>query len=314
MTGLPSIATRRAVPRLVNPPVFILGAPRSGTSLLYKILCLHPDVAWISNWNRLAPSIPELGALSRVSRHLPARRRAVWFGADSNAYVYGHRRPLADRLFPMPVEGEPVFVHCGLAEEVRSFDEIAATSVNGLRRTFDRLQRSCGGSTVVSKRIANNHRVPALLAAFPDARFIHLVRDGRVVAPSLRKVDWWPNCVVRWYGDTPTAWEESGRDPWEVAAREWVEELRAIERGLELVSSHQVLTVHYETIMSQPVDSLDEIASFAGLTLAPEWHAELAALELSVRSDVANGCPAPDALARVEQWQRPLLQQYGYVV
>jgi hypothetical protein len=30
-------------------PLFLVGVPRSGTTLLYKLLCLHPDVAYISN-------------------------------------------------------------------------------------------------------------------------------------------------------------------------------------------------------------------------------------------------------------------------
>ena len=89
--------------------MFVLGAPRSGTSLLYKLLCLHPDTAWISNWYRRAPGAPVVALLNRLGPRLPATRRRVWFGADAgNAYVYGGRRPLADRLFPMPVEGEPI--------------------------------------------------------------------------------------------------------------------------------------------------------------------------------------------------------------
>ncbi|MBV9253816.1 MAG: sulfotransferase, partial [Actinobacteria bacterium] len=34
----------------MEQPLFLVGAPRSGTSLLYKALCLHPDAAYISNW------------------------------------------------------------------------------------------------------------------------------------------------------------------------------------------------------------------------------------------------------------------------
>ena len=30
--------------------MFLLGAPRSGTSLLYKCLALNPGAAWVSNW------------------------------------------------------------------------------------------------------------------------------------------------------------------------------------------------------------------------------------------------------------------------
>src|SRR6266542_3077460 len=127
-------------------PLFIVGAPRSGTSLLYKLLCLHPRAAWISNWGRRAPGQPALAMLNRLAPRLPATRRRAWFGADGgNAYVYGRPRPLVE--------------------------------------------------------------------AFPRARFVNLIRDGRAVAYSLSRVDWWEDGVVWWYGQTPRRWREEGRDP-----------------------------------------------------------------------------------------------------
>ena len=35
-------------------------------------------------------------------------------------------------------------------------------------------------------------------------RFVVLVRDGRAVAESLSRVDWWETNHVWWYGGTPT--------------------------------------------------------------------------------------------------------------
>src|SRR5688572_23205538 len=63
--------------------LFLLGAARSGTTLLYKALCLHPDVAYISNWTRKAPAAPVLAVLNRLPPYAPATRRAVWFGPEA---------------------------------------------------------------------------------------------------------------------------------------------------------------------------------------------------------------------------------------
>ena len=104
-----------------------------------------------------------------------------------------------------------------------------------LRASFDRVRRFGGGNHVVSKRIANNRRIPLLARAFPDARFVHLVRDGRAVAYSLAEVDWWESEVVWWCGRTPPEWEAGGADPWELCARHWVEEVSAVDAGLEAV-------------------------------------------------------------------------------
>ena len=82
-----------------SAPLFIVGAPRSGTSLLYKLLCLHPQAAWISNWSRRAPGVAAVAGFNRVALRFPATRRSVWFGSDAaNAYVYGRRRALWERL------------------------------------------------------------------------------------------------------------------------------------------------------------------------------------------------------------------------
>src|SRR3569623_1924620 len=100
--------------RVSTPPVFLVGAPRSGTSLLYKGLCLHSEVAFVSNWVRKFPRVPQLSVLNRAARRFPEGRSRSWFSA-SNAYVHGRRRTLDRRLFPSPAEGEPFFNANGVA-------------------------------------------------------------------------------------------------------------------------------------------------------------------------------------------------------
>src|SRR6266498_5009042 len=113
----------------------------------------------------------------------------LWFGADGgNAYVYGRPRPLVERLFPMPVEGEPVYRRCGVGCGAAGVPE---RQVAELRRRLEAIQRWSGGDLLVSKRIHNNLRIPLLAEAFPRARFVNLIRDGRAVAYSLSRVDWW---------------------------------------------------------------------------------------------------------------------------
>ena len=41
---------------------FILGPARSGTTLLYKVLCLHPQVAFISNWRSRFAGLPAVAS------------------------------------------------------------------------------------------------------------------------------------------------------------------------------------------------------------------------------------------------------------
>ena len=65
----------------VERPIFILGPPRSGTSLLYKTLAVHPDLAWFNrNFKRL-PEWPRLARFLTAVRNrpdVPQESSVVW--------------------------------------------------------------------------------------------------------------------------------------------------------------------------------------------------------------------------------------------
>jgi omega-hydroxy-beta-dihydromenaquinone-9 sulfotransferase len=294
----------------VAPTAFVVGPARSGTSLLYKTLCLHPDVAYISNWVARY-GWPWLAVLDRVPRLVPREATKLWFGADSNAYRYGRRRPWLERAFPTPVEGEPVYGRAGIARpggSARPRDDPAAS----LRASFDAIRSFGGGSCVVSKRIANNLRVGLLADAFPDARFIALVRDGRAVAASLSRVDWWLDSFVWWYGGSPRRWREGGGDPWEICARNWVEELARIEDGLASVASGQVLRLRYEDLVADPIPTLTRVAGFLGVAGDDRrWRSSLATLRFSDPGRWRQELDAP-TIERITRIQRDDLERYGY--
>jgi hypothetical protein len=289
--------------------VFLVGAPRSGTSLVYKTLCLHPDVSYISNWVRRAPSLPYLAVLNRAATHLPETRRKAWFGSGDNAYVYGRRRPLLERAFPMPVEGEPVYARAGVGVGATN----GRADLDRLRHSFDAVRRAGGGTAFVNKRIANNRRIRLLLDAFPDARFVEIVRDGRAVALSLANVDWWPDSVVWWCGMTPAQWAANGRDPWELCARTWVEELHATEHGMEHVPERQQLTISYEQLVRDPRTTLAGVALFAGLDPAVAGRDWLGGVTFPNRNEAWRERLDATAIATIEAIEGDDLRRHGYV-
>ncbi len=302
----------RSHPEAGAAPAFLIGPARSGTSLLYKALCLHPQAGYISNWVRKYPSAPGLAALNRLPRRLPGARRSVWFGSDSNAYVYGKARSTIERVFPMPVEGEPLFTRCGLTQYSWETEASPEQQRQALRKAFATLQRSSGTDVILSKRIAHNRRIPQLYRAFPEGRFVSIVRDGRAVAYSLSRVDWWEDDIVWWYGDTPRQWAAEGRDPWEICARNWVEELKAIEDGLALVPDSQQLAITYEGFVADPLAVLRRVADFAGLPASPQWEDELSRLSFPDRNETWSKKLDPDVAALVASIQGPALDRYGY--
>lgn len=272
---------------------------------------MHPDATFVSNWLARFPDRAGLARIDQLARRFPEARRRVWFGDDgANAYVYGRRRPLRDRAFPMPVEGEPFFAACGLPPVGDPPD--AERSAEALRRHVDRVADASGGSIFVNKRIANIRRIPFLAETFPGSRFVALVRDGRAVALSLSSVDWWPTHHVEWYGGTPADWAAAGGDPWELCARNWVEELQAMEHGLDRVAPSRVLRLTYEELIADPVELIESIARFAGFASSEDWHRDVTALSFPDRNERWRRALPPEALATIEEVQEVTLKEYGY--
>jgi sulfotransferase family protein len=292
-------------------PLFVVGAPRSGTSLAYRALSLHPQAAYISNWLGRKPRLPILSVLNRIPRRLPGLRSRYWFGEDSSdAYRYGTKRPLLERLFPAPIEGGPLFEACGLRD---AQPPVEAEQAASLRAAFAALTRYGGGTTVVSKRIINNRRLAFLAQVFPEARFISIVRDGRAVAYSLSRVNWWEESDLWWFGGTPRQWREQGGDPWEACARTWVEEVRVIESALAGMAPERVMRVSYEAMVANPLGELGRMARFGGLPESRTWSLSLQRLQYPNRNEGWRRNLEPAVVAQIEGTQSAELRRYGYL-
>ena len=294
-------------------PLFLVGVPRSGTTLLYKLLCLHPDAAYISNWMRTAPAVPALALANRLTPCFADTRRTTWFGADrANAYVNGEPMAWRKQLFPRPVEGEPFYRSCGIAVP----DSAGRPDMGRLQRLPGMLGAVCrygGGRVFVSKYLANNHHIPALAELFPSARFVSIVRDGRAVACSLSRVHWWPDLTVWWYGGTPGRWQAEGRDPWELCARHWVRELAVLEQGLAAVPAARRLEIRYEALVAEPLATMRQLAAFAGLADRRDWMQGLARLRYPNRYERAYSQLDPQVRGRIEAIQGDDLRRLGYL-
>jgi hypothetical protein len=86
----------------------------------------------------------------------------------------------------------------------------------------------------------NIRHTQTLLDLFPEARMIHIVRDGRAVASSLMRVDWGPNEVQE-------------------AAHFWVESLAHGFAAELLFGPERVMRVRYEDLVQDPGSTLKRL-------------------------------------------------------
>jgi len=69
-------------------------------------------------------------------------------------------------------------------DDVLDPDELTAERVKYIKNTIRRLASANNGEIVVEKTVSNSLRVPFVNEVFPDARYVHLIRDGREVTES----------------------------------------------------------------------------------------------------------------------------------
>ena len=149
-------------------PVFVVGCPRSGTTMLQLMLHAHPRIA-LPPENRFV---------------LPAYQRRHELGDLRDPH---HRRELA-RWFATT----PQFADLGLDERRMIEAVVAAPPTLGsaigtvLRLYAERFGKPRWGD----KRPAYLRHLPELLRMFPDAQIINIVRDGRDCVASLKEAPW----------------------------------------------------------------------------------------------------------------------------
>jgi omega-hydroxy-beta-dihydromenaquinone-9 sulfotransferase len=159
-------------------------------------------------------------------------------------------------------------------------------------------------------------RVGFLRALFPDARFVHIRRDGRAVANSWLNVDWagvrdgagqW-----RWgplQADQSARYEAAGRSPVALAAIAWEILMDAYDESLRL---EPALELTYEELCAAPIDVVRRLCDFCGLRLTPEFERDISKIEIRDTNDAWKRT-LPERDRRIlENVIAPALQRHGY--
>lgn len=203
-------------------PFFIVGSARSGTTFLRLTLNAHPEVAvppesrFVTELHHGREEVEVEDFLRRLAAH---KRFAAW-GLSIDA----------------------------VRAELHGLDRTRyAIAIDATYRAYTRRQ---GKSRWGDKTPRYIERIPEIAGLFPDARFIHLIRDGRDVALSYADVDFGPKNVAR-------------------AAKLWGDRVRAGLRDGRPLGGARYLEVHYTDLTEDTEGSLKDICSFLDLDFAP---------------------------------------------
>jgi hypothetical protein len=130
-------------------------------------------------------------------------------------------------------------------------------------------------------------RLGFLSEIFEDAKFIHVLRDGRAVANSLIQMEWWWG----WRGPDNWRWgslSPAQREEWQkynqsfivLAALQWKILMDAAERAKEHVKGADLLEIKYEQLCSDSIGVFKEVAQFSEVEWTSGFEKKLRKYEL----------------------------------
>jgi hypothetical protein len=188
-----------------------------------------------------------------------------------------------------------------------------------LRRFFER-RIAAQGRPVFLHHVTGWPRARLLHAVFPQARFIHVVRDGRAVANSWLQTSWWTGYQgpAGWYlGPLPEPyakeWEASGPSFVLLAGLGWKLLLDGFQAARVAIPPSQWLEVRYEDVLADPRGQIAAMLAFLGLQWTPEFEAGFSRYTFATgRREAYRRDLDPNQLALLEQSLAGHLQDYGY--
>lgn len=238
-------------------PILIIGAPGSGTTLLYQSLCCHRDLAYITH-NMLRAGIRKHGRL------VGDRRKTLLILQNLI-----HRDPASI----LPHEADAFWMTYFGYYDYRTENDYTEEMAAYFRKKVLQVQNLWGRSRFVNKNLQNSFRVRLLNSIFPDAKFIHIIRDGRAVAFSiLNKID----IAGDRFALFDVGFKDILGDKYKPDRSElynyglaWAEFVRK-GREANAVAQNRYYEVRYEKLVTEPYDELGNIVDFCEL----DWYSE----------------------------------------
>lgn len=229
--------------------VFIVGAPRTGSTLLYQILTNVIDVVYLSNFANLFYH----SLLTGMILH-----QKVFGARPHNSFVSDNGRT---RRWIDPSESGK-FWYQWYPKDIPRLSENILAEVNFSRmvRTIRSIQCRLE-KPLIFKNQTNSQRVSHLARLFPDSIFIHVTRDPFSVARSIiRQRRRFLGSADKWYSIKPEDYEEiRNLDYVEQVVKQIYGVDDMIRRAFANLETDRCLTIRYEELPATWQNMVDEV-------------------------------------------------------
>jgi hypothetical protein len=285
----------------VPAPLFVIATPRSGTTYLHHLLSLDEErFTTCKLYQTLAPSIllergidwlaglegPVRDGLERLVDAVDRRMFTDWEAIhrvslrsaeeDENLFVFSLTSPALYLLFPV-VRELPQFVDITRLGQ-RTIRRVA----RDYRATVQRWTYLQGDArTPLIKNVLLASRLPVSDRAFPDARYVHIVRDPREAIPSAVSMFY-----AMWQSHSPKIAPDSAAT--RALADMFLEHYRMLSNEDRRRPPDRWVTVRYEALIDDPVGTVERLYATLGLPFTDEYRVRLTAAATQARTFKSN--------------------------
>jgi len=293
-----------------SPPIFVVGHWRSGTTLLHELLTQDPRSGFADTFECFCPSeaISTRWFLPRLRFLLPERRPmddmpVSWNAPQEDEWALanlGLPSPYASLAFP----NQGLDRRDGL--DVRALSPARRRQwAEGLRWFVQMVSVRVGGR-IVLKSPTHTARLEAILEVFPEARFVHIVRDPRAVYRSTLRLWRTLGSHVALQEPTFDGLEESVLATYEAM-------FQAYERDRPRVPAGRLVELRYEDLVADPIGQVRGIYDALGLDGFDELAPRIAEYFADRRAYQVHQYPRDvDVDEIVDRRWLPFVRRFGY--
>ncbi|MGD9696715.1 MAG: sulfotransferase [Thermoleophilia bacterium] len=245
-------------PAEVHPTLHVIGAPRSGTTLLYQVIANGLDIGYVNNLVAAFWLAPATGV--RLSRKL---------GLDGGSASFDSRFGRTPGI-EGPHEFGYFWNHRLGYPDLRQRDPAHEATIDwdGLRRAILAMEEARGGPMAFKPMLLTWH-LEEMVRHMPRTCYVWIRRDPRDTALSLLKMR------ASLFGDyaVPSSLQPVEMDPsdppWRQVAVQVVALERTIEEAARRMGPERVLSIRYERLCADPGGVLGDIRALLGRHGAP---------------------------------------------
>lgn len=292
-------------PLEIDRPIFIVGCQRSGTTIFYRLLSSHPDLAWFSNFTDRFPGFPHLAVFSNL------------FPLRQNKFILMPMRV----MIPKPREGVRIFGKCiSVNKKYLSANDVLPEDATRLINQITAHLKYHGRPRFLNKNITNAHRIGYLNAIFPEAIFLHMIRDPRANVASILNWDipisgypsWaWKPVGNRWL--SLMAKSHSSKEIREligIATKRWVDAHEAVLEQRGLIKGRYII-VNYEELVSDTRGVMSEVIDHCELEWSDTYQEVVSRFKLTNMNDKYSPQFMKEDIEFIEEMTKGMVNRIG---